>query len=74
MGMPPDRKLAFDFVDDLMAQVLRQKTEAQRLAIAHGMWSHARKMLLAVLRDEHPDWSAVQIQQESAHRLSHGAV
>ena len=72
--MPANSKLTFGFVDDLMAEVLRQKTEAERLAIAHGMWSHARKLLLAILREEHPDWSAVQIQQEAAHRLSHGAV
>ena len=64
----------FEFVDGAMADVLRQKSEAQRLAIAHQMWSHARRMLSAILRDEHPEWSALQIQREVAHRLSHGAV
>jgi hypothetical protein len=64
----------FDFIDDAMAQVLRSKTHAERLAIGHRMWSHARKMLVAVLRNQHPDWSAQQIQHEAAHRLSHGAV
>lgn len=67
-------ELSFDFVDDAMAQVLREKSEAERLAIAHGMWSHARRMITAILRDEHPDWSAMQIQRERARRLSHGAV
>jgi hypothetical protein len=57
-----------------MAEVFRQKTEGQRLAIAHGMWSHARKMLLAVLSVEHPDWSQEQIEREAARRLSHGAA
>jgi hypothetical protein len=72
--MNPDRRLNFDFIDDAMAQVLRQKTASQHLAIAHGMWSHARKMLLAVLREQHPDWTNDEIQQEAAHRLSHGAI
>jgi hypothetical protein len=72
--MPPSRALKFDYIDDAMAQVLRQKTAAERLAIGHRMWSHARQMLQAVLRDEHPDWSAAEIQRETARRLSHGAV
>jgi hypothetical protein len=72
--MAQRERLSFDFVDSAMAQVLREKTEAERLAIAHGMWSHARKMITAILRDEHPDWSVMEIQRETARRLSHGAV
>lgn len=63
-----------DVVDEAMAAVLRQKTEGERLAIAHGMWTHARKMILSVLRGEHPDWSEEQIGREAARRLSHGAT
>ena len=74
LGMTPSVSLNFEFIDDAMAQALSTKTDAERLAIGHRMWSHARTMLLAVLRDQHPDWSAFQIQQEAAHRLSHGAV
>jgi lauroyl/myristoyl acyltransferase len=66
--------LNFEFVDDDMAAVLRQKTEAERLAIAHGMWAHARRMILMVLRHQHRDWTDEQIGQEAARRLSHGAV
>jgi hypothetical protein len=72
--MNPGDALAFDMVDEAMAEVLRAKTEAQRLAIAHGMWSHARRMLWAVLRDANPEWSEAQIAHEAARRLSHGAV
>ena len=60
-------------VDQEMAQVLRQKSGAERLAIAHEMFESARRMLKAHLTAEHPDWNEEQIAQEVARRLSHGA-
>jgi lauroyl/myristoyl acyltransferase len=68
------RLLHFDMVDDQMAEVFRAKSEAERLAIAHGMWKSASRMVRNVLRDEHPDWNDEHIQREAARRLSHGAV
>jgi hypothetical protein len=44
-------------LDDAMCEILRQKTEAERLAIAFGMWRFARDMIRANFRHEHPDWS-----------------
>jgi hypothetical protein len=64
----------FETMDDCMVPILRAKTPAERLAIAHGMWRHARDTILAVLRKQHPDWPDYQIQQELARRISHGAV
>ncbi len=61
-------------LDARMIAVLREKTPTERLAIADDMWSHARQQIIAVLRFEHPDWSELQIQRETARRLSHGAV
>lgn len=63
-----------EVVDETMARVLRDKTEAQRLAIANNLWVYARDLLRSVLRQEHPDWTDEQIQREAARRLSHGAV
>lgn len=63
-----------ELLDDTMAKVLRRKTGAERLRIAFGMFSSARRMLLSFLRAEHPDWSEEQIIAEAARRLSHGAV
>ncbi len=63
-----------EVLDETMAAVLREKTEAQRLAIANSLWVYARDMVRSVLRQEHPDWSDEQIQRETARRLSHGAV
>jgi hypothetical protein len=63
-----------EVMDDLMAEVLRQKTPAERLAISHGMWRFARELLRSALRAQHPDWSEEQVHRETARRLSHGAV
>ena len=64
----------FDMLDDDMANVLREKTEAERLAIGHGLWRSASRMLHNVVQSNHPDWSPEQVQLEVARRLSHGAV
>jgi len=64
----------FESVDKTMADILRTKSAAERLAIANRMWKSARKMILSRLKQEHPDWSKEKIQSETARRLSHGAV
>ncbi|MCB1033225.1 MAG: hypothetical protein KDD47_05265 [Acidobacteria bacterium] len=63
-----------EVVDDDMARVLRSKTGAERLTIAFGMFTSARRMLLSHLRASHPGWSHDEILREVARRLSHGAV
>jgi hypothetical protein len=64
----------FDVLDDDMADVLRAKTEAERLAIGHGLWRSAARMLHSVVQSNHPDWNGEQVRMEVARRLSHGAV
>ena len=63
-----------EVVSEEMAAVLRQKTGAERLAIASRMFSSARRMLANHLRAEHPDWDERTLEREAARRLSHGAV
>jgi hypothetical protein len=63
-----------EVVDDAMADVLRLKTPAERLAIANLMWRSARRMIGLTLRAENPSWPDKRIEQETARRLSHGAV
>ena len=72
--MSPHEFSQLDIVDDDMADVFRQKSEYERLSIAHGMWRHARNMIHSILRSENPDWGELEIQQETARRLSHGAA
>ncbi len=56
-----------------MVEILRAKSEAQRLAIANGMWRSARQMLIHRLKQEHPDWTEEDLQRETARRMSDGA-
>jgi hypothetical protein len=63
-----------EVVDDAMAEVLRRKTPAQRIAIGFGLWQSARKSLLFQLASKNPDWDRSQVEREAARRLSHGIV
>ena len=63
-----------EVIDDKMAEVLRRKTGAERLRIAFGLFSSARRMLLSMLRADHPDWSEERVNAEAVRRLSHGAI
>jgi Rv0078B-related antitoxin len=71
MAIDPSR---WEMVDDAMAAILRRKTEAERLAIAFGMWDFAQQMIRANLRREHPDWTDEEVRRATARRMSHGAV
>jgi len=63
-----------DMIDNAMAEILRTKTDAERLSMVDQMWRFARNMIVNNLRRENPDWTDEQIQRETARRLSHGAV
>ena len=63
-----------EVVDEAMAEVLRRKTPAERLAIGFGLWRSARKLLRGQLASLHPEWDAEQLDREVVWRLSHGAV
>jgi hypothetical protein len=63
-----------EMVDDVMAEVLRCKTTAQRIQIGFGLWTSARNMLLSHLRNSNPEWDETRLNREVAKRMSHGAV
>jgi hypothetical protein len=69
-----ERAISIEMMDDAMADVLRNKTEAERLRIAGRMWQSARVILRGAIQTEHPDWTEEQVNREIAHRISHGAV
>jgi len=68
------RPLRFDVIDDDMARVLREKTGAERLAIADGMFRFARELIRSSVTSRHPEWDEAAIAAEVARRLSHGAI
>ena len=59
-------------VDPVMAEILRRKTAAERLAIGAGMWRTAGIMLTRLVSAENPDWPASVVAREVARRLSLG--
>ena len=63
-----------EVIDDAMAEILRRKTPAERLAIGFGLWRSARKLLRGQLASLHPEWDSERLNREVARRLSHGIV
>jgi hypothetical protein len=63
-----------EMMDWQMAEIISQKTPAQRLAIAHAMWWYARDNMRVFIAQQNPTWTAEQVDREVAKRISHGAV
>jgi len=75
--MPKEIRLdrgQIEVVDDAMADILRQKTPAERIRIGFKLWTSVRNMLRVHLKQTHPEWSAEKIEKEVVRRLSHGTV
>ncbi len=63
-----------EVIDDVMAEILRRKTPAERIRIAFDIWTSTRNMLITYLKNIHPEWNGEKIEREVARRLSHGAI
>ena len=78
MSLPKDTmrldRGQIEVMDEIMAEVLREKTPAERLQIGFGLWTSAQEMLQSHLTTRHPDWDAVRVSREVSSRLSHGAI
>ncbi len=61
-----------EIVDREMATILAQKTEAERLQIAWGMWRSARNMLTRLVQAENNELSADEVQAAVSRRLASG--
>lgn len=61
-------------VDEVMVEIYKKKTPAERLQIAFGLWRSAKIMIFNHLRSLHPEWDEKRLQTEVARRISHGAV
>ena len=67
------RRRVVEAVGPEISRVLAQKTGAERLAIAAGMFRSARRMIESHLRAENPEWDPEELRCEVARRLAHGA-
>lgn len=65
---------SFEMLDNDMVEVLRQKSEVERLRIAGKLWTSARVIVRGAVRTEHPDWDETRVNHEIARRMSHGVV
>ncbi len=63
-----------EVVDDIVAEILRRKTPAERIRITCDLWVSVHRMLTTHLRKTHPEWNFKKIEQEVARRLSHDAI
>ena len=63
------RQPVVETMDPVMVEVMRNKTPAERLAIAFRMWESARAMVTESVRKMHPDWSDDEVEQEIAARM-----
>jgi hypothetical protein len=61
-----------EIVDHELADVLRQKTEAERLRTAWGMWRSARNLLTQLIAAENKDLSDPEVQAEVSRRMASG--
>lgn len=66
------RTPVIELLEPAMVEILRQKTEGERLAISWAMWRSVRDMLTNLIRSEHPGWSQDDVRREVAWRMSHG--
>ena len=63
-----------EVVDDDMADILRKKTPAQRIAMVGAAHRTARLIIEASVRRQHPDWDKQAISREVARRLLGGTT
>jgi hypothetical protein len=68
------KSFTIEVIDDIMADIFKQKSPFERLKIAFGLWNSARTQLFHNLRSLQPDWDEEKIRQEIAKRISHGTT
>jgi hypothetical protein len=67
------RTFTDEVLDERTAAILRAKSPDERLAIAARLWELAAQLVRDMIRSQHPDWSAQEVEREGVRRMSHGA-
>ena len=63
-----------EVIDNVMAEIFRRKTPAERIRIGFNLWSSARRMLICHLGKLHPEWDRKRVEEEVAGRFLHGSL
>lgn len=61
-----------EVVDDAVAEILRRKTPAERVAMVFACNRTMRLLIKGHLRTRHSDWDDTRISKEVARRMAHG--
>lgn len=61
-----------EVIDDDLAEILRQKTPAERVAMIAAANRTARLLAAAGVRYQHPDWDETQVHAEVLRRVCGG--
>lgn len=61
-----------EVVDDALAEVLRRKTPAERVAMVSSANRTMRLLIEGHLRTRYPDWDDARIAREVARRMTRG--
>jgi hypothetical protein len=62
-----------EVIDDDLADVLRTKTPAEKIAMVAAANRTARLLAAAGIRFVHPEWDELQVQAEVIKRVSGGS-
>lgn len=63
-----------EVVDDAVAEVLRKKTPAERVAMIAAANRTMRLLIEGHLRTVHPDWTDPQVAAEVVRRMTRGTT
>lgn len=63
------RKIHLEWVDERVAEIVRRKTPAERIAMILDANDTARSLAAAGIRHCHPDWDERRLQAEVARRM-----
>ena len=61
-----------EVIDDAVAEILRQKTPAEKLAMIFAANRTMRLRIEGALRTWHPDWTDEQVRREVVRRMTRG--
>lgn len=68
------RPLRIEVIDDQMAEVLREKTPVEKVAMICAANRTARLLAAAGARHQYPDWDETQINAEVIRRVCGGTT